>query len=45
MGKCGKEEKASHLVIHDHDQRIAILTQAHEGLGHRGEQSVFETIR
>jgi transposase InsO family protein len=33
------------LVIFDSDRRIAILTEAHEGLGHRGEQSVFETIR
>ena len=33
------------LVILDHTRRIAILNQAHEGLGHRGEQAVFETIR
>ena len=33
------------MVILDHTRRIAILNQAHEGLGHRGEQAVFETIR
>jgi len=33
------------LVILDHSRRIAIMTQAHENLGHRGEQAVFETIR
>jgi len=33
------------LVILDQDRRLAILTQAHEDLGHRGEQAVFETVR
>lgn len=33
------------LVIMDHARRLAILTQAHENLGHRGEQAVFETVR
>ena len=33
------------LVIFDHGRRLAILTQAHESLGHRGEQAVFETVR
>ena len=33
------------LVIMDHARRVAILTHAHENLGHRGEQAVFETIR
>jgi hypothetical protein len=33
------------LVIMDHARRLAILTQAHESLGHRGEQAVFETVR
>jgi transposase InsO family protein len=37
--------RAPLLVVFDHERRIAILTQAHEGLGHRGEQSVFETVR
>lgn len=32
-------------VIFSADQRVKILTQAHEGLGHRGEQAVWETIR
>jgi hypothetical protein len=33
------------LVILDHERRLEILTQAHESLGHRGEQAVFETLR
>jgi hypothetical protein len=33
------------LVIFDHAHRLSIMTQSHEDLGHRGEQSVFETIR
>ena len=33
------------LVILDQEKRLEILTQAHEGLGHRGEQAVFETVR
>jgi hypothetical protein len=32
-------------VILDPDQRNKILIQAHEELGHRGEQAVFETVR
>jgi hypothetical protein len=46
-GKMWKRRKGSSplLVILDHARRLAILTQAHEGLGHRGEQSVFETVR
>ena len=32
-------------VIFDKNQRLDILSRAHEGLGHRGEQAVFETIR
>lgn len=32
-------------VIFSTDERIRILMQAHEGLGHRGEQAVWETIR
>jgi transposase InsO family protein len=33
------------MVVLDPDRRLAILTQAHESLGHRGEQAVFETVR
>jgi transposase InsO family protein len=33
------------LVVFDQNHRLEILTQAHEDLGHRGEQAVFETIR
>jgi hypothetical protein len=44
MWKRRKQETPL-LVIFDHDRRIAILTQAHEGLGHKGEQAVFETVR
>ena len=40
-----RKEKGPLLVILDHARRLAILTQAHENLGHRGEQSVFETVR
>ncbi|ETW82645.1 hypothetical protein HETIRDRAFT_27212, partial [Heterobasidion irregulare TC 32-1] len=32
-------------VIFDKNQQLDILTRAHKGLGHRGEQAVFETIR
>ena len=32
-------------VITDPRKRIAILTQAHENLGHKGEQAVFELIK
>ena len=46
-GKMWKRRKgrAPLLVILDHARRLEILTQAHESLGHRGEQSVFETVR
>jgi hypothetical protein len=46
-GKMWKKRKdrTPLLVIFDHSRRLAILTEAHEGLGHRGEQAVFETIR
>ena len=40
-----RRDKTPLLVIMDHTRRIAILTQAHESLGHRGEQAVFETVR
>lgn len=33
------------LVVINPKKRIAILTQAHENLGHKGEQAVFELIR
>lgn len=33
------------LVIRDLKRRMDILKEAHENLGHRGEQPVFETIR
>jgi len=33
------------LVITQPQKRIAILTQAHDNLGHKGEQAVFELIR
>ena len=32
-------------VITNPQKRIAILTQAHENLGHKGEQAVFELVR
>ncbi|EPT00588.1 hypothetical protein FOMPIDRAFT_20340, partial [Fomitopsis schrenkii] len=31
-------------VIFEAKKRLEILTQAHEGLGHRGEQAVMNTI-
>jgi len=37
--------KSPLLVILDHKKRLAILTQAHENLGHKGEQAVFDLIR
>jgi hypothetical protein len=40
-----RKNKTPLLVVFDHARRLAILTQAHEGLGHRGEQAVFETVR
>lgn len=33
------------VVVRDQAKRVGIMTEAHENLGHRGEQSVFETIR
>jgi hypothetical protein len=33
------------VVIFDFKKRLAILTQAHENLGHKGEQAVYELIR
>ena len=33
------------LVIMNPKKRVAILTQAHENLGHKGEQAVFDIIR
>jgi transposase InsO family protein len=33
------------LVVMDSKKRIAILTQAHENLGHKGEQAVFDLVR
>jgi len=33
------------LVILDHRKRLEILTQAHENLGHKGEQAVFDLVR
>jgi hypothetical protein len=33
------------LVILEHSKRLAILYQAHEALGHKGEQTTFDTIR
>jgi len=33
------------LVVMDPKKRIAILTQAHENLGHKGEQAVFDLIK
>lgn len=40
-----KDQGAPLLVIRDTKRRVEILTEAHENLGHRGEQPVFETIR
>lgn len=33
------------LVVLENQKRMAILHQAHEGLGHKGEQTTFDTIR
>jgi hypothetical protein len=33
------------LVIFNSQKKIAILTQAHEKLGHRGEQAVYDLVR
>jgi len=33
------------LVVLKPQKRIAVLTQAHEKLGHKGEQAVFELVR
>jgi RNase H-like domain found in reverse transcriptase/Integrase zinc binding domain len=40
-----RKDRSPLLVILDHERRMEILTQTHENLGHRGEQSVFETVR
>jgi Integrase zinc binding domain len=40
-----RKNRSPLLVILDHERRMEILTQTHENLGHRGEQSVFETVR
>jgi len=46
-GKMWKRQRKGNPlnVILDINRRNEILTQAHEDLGHRGEQSVFETVR
>ena len=44
MWKC-RGIRSPLLVIFDHGRRLAILTQAHESLGHRGEQAIFETVQ
>src|ERR1700692_4790661 len=46
-GKMWKRRQGQNplMVVLDPDRRLAILTQAHESLGHRGEQAVFETVR
>lgn len=33
------------IVVKDPEKRLALLEQCHENLGHRGVQSVFETMR
>ncbi|KAF8833468.1 hypothetical protein BDN67DRAFT_916932, partial [Paxillus ammoniavirescens] len=33
------------LVVFEKDKRLAIITQAHDELGHRGEQSTWQTVR
>src|SRR6202795_643136 len=33
------------LVIRDSKKKVAILTQAHEKLGHKGEQAVYDLVR
>jgi hypothetical protein len=33
------------LVIRDPQKKVAILTQAHENLGHKGEQAVYDLVR
>jgi len=40
-----RKDRTPLLVVFDQDRRLAILSGAHENLGHRGEQSVFETVR
>ena len=43
-----KYQHSSHLpcvVIFDLKKRLAILTQAHENLGHKGEDAVYELIK
>jgi hypothetical protein len=38
-------QKMPSLVIMNTKKRIAILTQAHENLGHKGEQAVFDLVK
>ena len=38
------ESQSPLKVIMDKASWITILTKAHEGLGHKGEQAVFETV-
>ena len=38
------EDRPPLLVILDPIQKLTILKQAHENLGHRGVQSVFELL-
>jgi hypothetical protein len=33
------------LVIRDSKKRVVVLTQAHENLGHKGEQAVYDLVR
>jgi hypothetical protein len=46
-GKMYKQNKDKYplQVIFDPETRISILSQAHDNLGHRGVQAVFETLR
>ena len=46
-GKLWKRQKKGNplRVILDYDHRDQILIQAHEELGHRGEQAVFQTVK
>ena len=46
-GKLWKRKRRGNplRVILDRERRSQILIQAHEELGHRGEQTVFETVR
>ena len=40
-----RAENTPLLVIMDHNKRILILHQAHEELGHKGEQATYDTVR